>query len=107
MTQVKRTVLHRRIAESLVSLGLEGDFGQLALHFDQAGLSSEAFRFAEAAANRAAETGATHEAVRFLRLARRNAPDRLEASRLLAMEAGVLFRQAELGRAFPLLQIAE
>jgi tetratricopeptide (TPR) repeat protein/DNA-binding SARP family transcriptional activator len=107
MSPVKRTALHRRIAESLFSLEPDHEPGQLALHFDRAGMSSEAFRFAKAAADRAEETGATQEAVRFLRMARRNAVDQGEATRLLSREAAVHFRRAELDRAFPLLGIAE
>jgi tetratricopeptide (TPR) repeat protein len=107
MTAVKQTTLHMRIAETLLASAGEPEPGQLALHFDRAQIPHKALRFAKAAADRAEETGAAHEAIRFLRIARRSATDTIEATGLLAREAGIRFRQAELEHALPLLAIAE
>lgn len=106
MGPVKRVAFHKRVAEALDS-GAEKDLHHLALHFDRARVPHRAFQCASTAALQAENNGAAHEAIRFLRIARRNAPSSAEATSLLAREAGVRYRQAEFDQALPIIAVAE
>ena len=106
MGRVKRVAFHKRVAEALDSRA-EKDLHHLALHFDRAQVPHRAFQCASTAALQAENNGAAHEAIRFLRIARRNAPSSAEATSLLAREAGVRYRQAEFDQAIPIIAVAE
>ena len=106
MGRVKRVAFHKRVAEALDSRA-EKDLHHLALHFDRAQVPHRAFQCASTAALQAENDGAAHEAIRFLRIARRNAPSSAEATSLLAREAGVRYRQAEFDQAIPIIAVAE
>jgi DNA-binding SARP family transcriptional activator/tetratricopeptide (TPR) repeat protein len=103
----RRALLHRQLATALQQSAPEKHLDEIALHFDKAHAGTEAHAFALRAALRASETGAYHEAIRFLQIARRHAPDRIEAAHLLSREAAIRYKQAEFEKAGPLLARAE
>ena len=107
MGRVKRVAFHKRVAEALAGSTAEKDLSQIALHFHQAQVQGQAFAFASAAASQAEETGAYHEAIRFLQVARRNTENRTDAVQLLAREASLRYREAEFDHALPLIAMAE
>ena len=107
MGRVKRVAFHKRVAEALAGSTVEKDLSHIALHFHKAQVRDQAFAFASAAASRAEETGAYHEAIRFLQVARGNTKNRTNSIHLLAREANLHYREAEFDHALPLIAMAE
>ncbi len=95
LTLVRRRYLHRRVARALAEVysgDIEGWSGQIASHFEQAGMAEEAIAFYERAAAYARQRYAETEAAELLRRALKLCREFPESERRLKQELHLLAR---------------
>ncbi|MEX0837282.1 MAG: AAA family ATPase [Gemmatimonadota bacterium] len=106
LSDARRTVLHRSIAEHLASLDDAVPEGEMAMHYARAGERAPAVRYGWSAATSAIESGAVAEAAYFFDLVVRNEDDPVKK----AVATAELGRALHLGRAIeranPILELA-
>jgi DNA-binding SARP family transcriptional activator/tetratricopeptide (TPR) repeat protein len=105
LSETRRAVLHRTIAEHLVS-GDQPQPGELAIHFGRAGDRAKAARFGREAADAALENGAMAEAAYFLQVVMENESDERLRAEATGDLASVLHMKREIARAIPISQLA-
>ncbi len=103
--ETRRAVLHRRVAEHLLSLE-QPQPGELATHFGRAGDDARAARFGREAADAALENGAMAEAAHFLQVVTENESDQRLKAEATADLARVLHMKRDIAKADPLLELA-
>ncbi len=101
----RRRWLHGRIAGSLLSRDPHA-VDRLALHFDRAGVRSQALHFAHEAADRAEHAGAVAEALRYLGIARRYTTEPPEVATILGRIAHLHYLHRDFREAASLLDLA-
>jgi tetratricopeptide (TPR) repeat protein len=106
MGPIKRAVLHRKVAESVLHRLEEAGHGEAAIHFDRAGDRAAAFRYAASAAAAAQANGAVPEAIRFWETAHRNAATPEDAASTTRRLAELLYDARRLDEAVPILEAA-
>ncbi len=106
LTPARQALLHERIARALLRTESGSSPDELALHFDKAGITDEALKYALEAADRADAAGAVAEALRFLGMARRHAEDEELVAEIIGRLGHLHYLQRNLTQAAPLLQLA-
>ncbi|MDZ7781221.1 MAG: AAA family ATPase [Gemmatimonadota bacterium] len=106
LSEARRAVLHRAIAEQLKSRPEEGVAGELAMHYARAGEREPAAEHGWSAATAAVEHGAVAEAAYFFELVVENEDDEGRRARATAELARALHLNRAIERANPLLELA-
>lgn len=101
----RRRWLHGRIAGSLLARNAQA-VDRLALHFDRAGIRTQALRFAHEAADRSEQAGAVAEALRYLAIARRHTTEPPAVATILGRVAHLHYLHRDFGEAAALLDLS-
>jgi hypothetical protein len=106
LSDARRAVLHRSIAEHLSSLDEAVPEGEMAMHYARAGERAPAVRYGWAAATSAIESGAVAEAAYFFDLVVQNEDDAGKRAIATAELARALHLGRAIERANPILELA-
>jgi DNA-binding SARP family transcriptional activator/tetratricopeptide (TPR) repeat protein len=106
MSQSKKALLHRRVAQFLLRNRENPPPDELAVHFHRAGAASEAAMYSTEAADRAEASGAFPEALRFLAIAREHSRDPEEVAALIGRMGRLNYLHQDFDKAAPLLELA-
>jgi len=106
LSEPRRAVLHRAIAEHLSSRPDEGVVGELAMHYSRAGERDAAAMHGWDAATRSVDNGAVAEAAFFFELVVDNEDDPTRRADATAELARALHLSRAIGRANPVLELA-
>ncbi len=106
LSDARRAVLHRSVAEYLASTGHDVTEAELAIHYDRAGEAERAVGHGWAAAERAVASGAVAEAAYFYDLVMRNERDPAEQAVATSRLARALHLGRSIERANPVLSLA-
>jgi DNA-binding SARP family transcriptional activator len=106
LSEARRAVLHRAIAEHLAVNQDDSTFGELAMHYARAGVGEAAAGYGWSAATRAMENGAVAEAAYFFELVVDHERDPTRRAEATAELARALHLNRAITRANPLLELA-
>jgi hypothetical protein len=106
LSEPRRAVNHRAVAEHLIADASEDSAGELATHYARAGEAEHAAEYGWRAAERAMASGAVAEAAHFFQLVMDNDRDAERRADATAALARALHLTRDINRANPLLELA-
>jgi DNA-binding SARP family transcriptional activator/tetratricopeptide (TPR) repeat protein len=106
LSEPRRVLVHRQIADMLLEGSGEDDAGELATHLEKAGDAGMASTQGWLAGDRALQQGAVAEAAYFFELVTRNEQDHVKRATATARFGCALFLGRDMARAIPALELA-
>jgi DNA-binding SARP family transcriptional activator len=106
LSEPRRVLVHRQIADMLLEGSSEDDAGELATHLEKAGDAGMASTQGWLAGDRALQQGAVAEAAYFFELVTRNEQDHVKRATATARFGCALFLGRDMARAIPALELA-
>ena len=106
LSEARKAVIHRRLAEHIRAGSGEEAANELATHFERAGQDELAAKYGWIAAGRAFARGAVDEAAHFYELVTRNEPDQARRAEATGRLAISLHLNRDMSRANPALELA-
>mgnify|MGYP002640158889 CR=1 FL=1 len=106
ISEARRALIHGMIAQSMEMAGPADVLGELAIHYSRAGERNKAAQFGKTAAREALDCGALTAAAQYFEIVVQNLSDPADRAESTADLAKTLYRDRQISKANPMLELA-